>query len=265
MQDNPIEAELRVALERDEFRLHYQPKVDLGTGRVAGIEALIRWQHPERGMILPRQFIAAAESSGLIVLIGDWVLRTACAQNKAWQDQGLPRVRVAVNLSAVQLGRRDFARKVQKVLAETGLEPKYLELELTESVEIPDPAPATGIMSELSQIGVHIAIDNFGTGHSSLSYLRRFSADTFHIPRMFVHEITSNADSAAIVSATVAMAHSLGVKVLAKAVETEGQLASLRAHGCDMIQGYLFSKPLPPDELADLLRGGRSLPVAGLA
>ncbi len=257
-----VEAELGRALERDEFRLHYQPKVDLRTGQVIGVEALIRWQHPERGMILPRHFISVAEETGLIVPIGDWVLHTACAQNRAWQDQGLARRRVAVNVSAVQFGQQDLACKVQKVLADTGLEPKYLELELTESAMIPDAESAIGIMSEIHRIGVQLAVDNFGTGYSSLSYLKRLLIDTLHIPRSFVRGITSDADGGAIVRAIIGLARSLRIKVLAEGVETEEQLAFLRAHGCGMVQGYLFSKPLPPDELAVLLREGRSLPAA---
>jgi EAL domain-containing protein (putative c-di-GMP-specific phosphodiesterase class I) len=260
-----LEAELRRALERDEFRLHYQPKVDLRTGRVIGLEALIRWQHPELGMILPRRFISVAEETGLIVGIGQWVLRTACAQNKAWQDQGLARVPVAVNVSAVQLRQEDLASEVQKVLADTRLEPNYLVLELTDSVMIPDVQSVKDIVSEIHRIGVRITLDNFGTGYSSLSYLHRFPIDTLPVARSFVREITSDDNDAAIVRATVGLARSLGMKILTKGVETEEQLALLRAWGCDMMQGYLFSKPLPPDELAELLREGRSLPAAGTA
>ena len=260
-----LEAEPRLALEGYEFRLHYQPKVDLRTGKVIAVEALVRWQHPTLGTILPAMFIHAAEQSGAIVPIGEWVLRTACAQNKAWQDQGLPPVQVAVNVSAVQFNPEDnLARKIQQILVETGLDPKYLELELTESAVMPTADAAVDMMFELRKIGVFIAIDNFGTGHSTLSSLKHVPLDTLHIASSYVRDITSDDDDAHIVLSIITMAHSLGVRVLAKGVETEDQLALLRAYDCDMMQGYLFSQPLPPDELASLLGEGRSLPAAGL-
>jgi diguanylate cyclase (GGDEF)-like protein len=256
-----LESGLRRALERDEFHLHYQPLVDLRTGQVCGLEALIRWQRPEVGIVPPAQFISLLEETGLILPIGDWVLRTACAQNKAWQDQGLAPVRIAVNLSAHQFRQQDLASRVQKALAQGGLEPRYLELELTESMLMRNVETTIGIMFELRQIGVRIALDDFGTGYSSLSYLKRFPIDTLKIDRSFVNEITSDPDSAAIADAIIAMAHSLHLTALAEGVETEGQLAWLRARGCEQMQGYLFSKPLPAGELEQLLGNRTSLPT----
>jgi EAL domain-containing protein (putative c-di-GMP-specific phosphodiesterase class I) len=255
-----LEAKLRRGLERDEFRLHYQPLVDLRTGQVTGLEALIRWQEPELGMVSPIRFIPVAEDTGLILPIGEWVLRTACAQNKAWQGQGLAHVRVAVNLSAHQFRQKDLARQIQGILFASGLEPKYLEVELTESMLMQNVEQAIDTMLELRGLGVHISLDDFGTGYSSLSYLKRFPIDTVKVDKSFVREITVDADSAAIADAIIAMGHSLRLTVLAEGVETEEQLAFLRARGCDRMQGYLFSKPLPPDELTQLLRDGRSLP-----
>jgi EAL domain-containing protein (putative c-di-GMP-specific phosphodiesterase class I) len=255
----PLEADLRVALERDEFLLHYQPKIDLGTGPVIGIEALIRWQRPGLGLLPPAHFISAAEETGLIVPIGNWVLGKACAQNKAWQDDGLAPVRMAVNMSAIQFRDEGLATKIKKVLAETCLEPNYLELELTETALLPNIASVSRTISELRQIGVRTAIDNFGAGYSSLHYVRHIPADTLHLARMYIHEIAADAESAQFVSAVINIAHTLKLRFLAEGVETEEQLAQLRAHDCDLIQGNLFSKPLPADELAVLLREGRSL------
>ncbi len=259
-----LEGRLRRALERDEFRLHYQPLVDLRTGQVTGLEALIRWQEPELGMVSPVRFIRVAEETGLILPIGEWVLRTACAQNKAWQDQGLARVRVAVNLSAHQFHQKDLARQIKGVLSTTGLDPSYLEVELTESMLMQNVEEAISIMLELRAIGAHISLDDFGTGYSSLSYLKRFPIDTVKVDKSFVREITVDADSAAIADAIIAMGHSLRLTVLAEGVETEEQLAFLGARGCNRMQGYLFSKPLPPEELAKLLEEDRRLPPSWL-
>jgi predicted signal transduction protein with EAL and GGDEF domain len=259
-----LEAKLRRALERGEFGLHYQPLVDLRTGQVIGLEALIRWQEAELGMVSPVRFIPVAEETALILPIGEWVLRTACVQNKAWQDQGLRRVSVAVNLSAQQFRQKDLARQIQGILSTTGLESKYLEVELTESMLMQNVEQAIHIMSELREMGVHISLDDFGTGYSSLSYLKRFPIDTVKVDKSFVREITVDADSAAIADAIIAMGHSLRLTVLAEGVETEEQLVYLRARGCNRMQGYLFSKPLPPDELAQLLRDGRRLPEQDL-
>ncbi len=255
-----LETALRHAVSRDELRLHYQPLVDLASGRVTGLEALIRWQRSPTELVSPALFIPLAEETGLIHPISQWVLETACAQNKAWQDQGLPPVRVAVNLSAHQFRRGDLPQQIESVLAQTQLQAKYLEVELTESMLMQNVDASVGVMTRLRKLGVCISLDDFGTGYSSLSYLRRFPIDMLKIDQSFVREITSDPGSAAIAYAIIAMAHSLRLPVLAEGVETEGQLALLRAKGCDMMQGYLFSRPLPPDQLAELLREGRSLP-----
>ncbi len=256
-----LESALRRALERDEFRLHYQPQVDLRTGQVIGLEALIRWDRGELGMVPRARFIPIAEEMGLILPIGEWVLHTAARQNKAWQDEGLAPVRIAVNLSAQQFRQKDLPQRIQRILADTGLEPRYLEVELTESMLMQEVESAVEMMSELRRVGVQISLDDFGTGYSSLSYLRRFPIDALKIDKSFVREVTSDPDSAAIADAIIAMAHSLRLTVLAEGVETDGQLAFLRAHYCDHMQGFLFSKPVPTDELAQLLRERRSLPA----
>ena len=254
------EIQLRGALEHNELLLHYQPKVDLKTGKVTELEALIRWQHPERGTLLPVEFIPLAEETGLIVPIGDWVLQTACIQNKAWQDQGLPPVRVTVNLSPRHFEQEGFAHTIQTLLTKTGLGPKHLGLELTEIRMMYDVDLAIKTMSQLRAIGVRLALDNFGTGYSSLSYLKSFPIDMLQIDGSYVRDVDSNADSANCASAIIAVARTLGLQVTAERVETEGQLAFLRERRCDMMQGFLFSKPLPPTELGELLRQGRSLP-----
>ncbi|MEO8627968.1 MAG: EAL domain-containing protein, partial [Betaproteobacteria bacterium] len=259
-----LETALRHALTRDELRLHYQPLIDLESGRVTGLEALIRWQRSPAELVSPGLFIPLAEESGLIYPISQWVLETACAQNKAWQDEGLAPVRVAVNLSAHQFRQGDLARQIETVLTGTGLQAKYLEVELTESILMENIDAAIGIMTQLRERGVCISLDDFGTGYSSLSYLRRFPIDTLKIDQSFVRELTSDPGSAAIAYAIIAMAHSLRLPVLAEGVETAGQLALLRAKGCNMMQGYLFSKPLPPNELAQLLREGCCLPSSPL-
>jgi EAL domain-containing protein (putative c-di-GMP-specific phosphodiesterase class I)/CheY-like chemotaxis protein len=223
---------------------------------VTGLEALIRWESPELGMVSPLRFIHIAEETGLILPIGEWVLRTACVQNKLWQDQRLAQMHVAVNLSGHQFRQKDLATKIRKVLADTGLEPKWLELELTESTLMKNIEPAIQVLAELRRVWVQISIDDFGTGYSSLSYLKRFPIDTLKIDQSFVREIASEPDSAAIAEAIIAMGHSLRMTVLAEGVETEAQLAMLCMRGCDRMQGYLFSKPLPADELTRLLQKG---------
>jgi EAL domain-containing protein (putative c-di-GMP-specific phosphodiesterase class I) len=249
-----FESELRFALERQEFVLHYQPQVDLHTGEVVGSEALIRWRHPTRGMVPPGDFIGLAEDTGLIVPIGEWVLRTACLQNKAWQQAGLGPLRVAVNLSARQLAQRDLVQVVDRVLAETGLEAKYLEIELTESLVMADVDHAVEVLRALKALGVKISIDDFGTGHSSLSYVKRFPVDVLKIDRSFVNEITANPDDAPIAQLVIWLAHSLGMQVIAEGVEDEVQLSFLRQHGCDQMQGFLFSAPVTAQAFENLLR-----------
>jgi diguanylate cyclase (GGDEF)-like protein/PAS domain S-box-containing protein len=248
-----IESGLRNALERNEFVLHYQPQVDLKSGRIVGMEALIRWQHPELGMVAPGRFVGVAEDTGLIVPIGAWVMRTACAQNKAWQDAGLGRLRVAVNLSARQFGAADLLPGIEAALHDTGLEPSCLELELTESLFMGDITPAVELLHRMKALGVNLSIDDFGTGYSSFSYLSRFPIDVLKIDRSFVADITHDANDAAIVDSIIALAHNLRLSVIAEGVETAEQLDYLRLQGCDEMQGYYFSRPLPADEFARLL------------
>ncbi|SFB88068.1 bifunctional diguanylate cyclase/phosphodiesterase [Massilia yuzhufengensis] len=255
-----IESALRNALERNEFVLHYQPQVDLKTGQIVGMEALIRWQHPELGMVPPVRFIGIAEETGLIVQIGAWVMRTACAQNKAWQDAGLGKLRVAVNLSARQFGAPDLIAGLESVLADTMLDPDCLEIELTESLFMNDITPAVDLLHRMKSLGVNLSIDDFGTGYSSLSYLSRFPIDVLKIDRSFVADITVDANDAAIVTSIIALAHNLKLAVIAEGVETLEQLDYLRSHGCDEMQGYFFSKALPAAEFEQLLVQGRALP-----
>ena len=249
-----MESDLRRALEREEFLLHYQPKVDLGTGAISGTEALLRWRHPLRGLVPPAEFIPLAEETGLIVPIGQWVLQTACAQNKVWQGEGLPHLRVAVNLSALQFSQESLPQDVARVLASTGLDAASLELEITESMVMRDAAQAVKLLDELKRMGVHLSIDDFGTGYSSLSYLKRFPIDSVKIDRSFVRDLPADADDAAITQAIIAMAHSLRLKVVAEGVETEPQEQLLRKQGCDEMQGYYYCKPLPGEALADRLQ-----------
>ena len=250
-----LESDLRHALERNEFLLHYQPKVDIASNRIVGMEALVRWQQPGKALIAPAQFIPLAEETGLIVPIGQWVLKTACLQNKAWQDQGLPRLRVAVNLSARQFAHESLLEDVARVLAETGLDPAWLEFEITESMVMRDPEHAVTLLHGLKALGIHLSIDDFGTGYSSLSYLKRFPLDSVKIDRSFIQDIPGDSDDAAITQAIIAMAHSLRLGVIAEGVETREQLDFLRANGCDEMQGYHFSRPLPEDEFLRLLLG----------
>jgi diguanylate cyclase (GGDEF)-like protein/PAS domain S-box-containing protein len=249
-----IEGGLRSALERNEFVLHYQPQVELQSGRIVGMEALIRWRHPELGMVPPSRFVGVAEDTGLIVPIGAWVMRTACAQNKAWQDAGLGRLRVAVNLSARQFGAADLLPGIEAALRDTGLAPDCLELELTESLFMGDIAPAVELLHRMKALGVNLSIDDFGTGYSSFSYLSRFPIDVLKIDRSFVADITHDANDAAIVDSIIALAHNLRLSVIAEGVETAEQLAYLREQGCDEMQGYYFSRPLPAAEFEQLLR-----------
>lgn len=256
-----IESDLRNALEREEFALHYQPQVDLSTGRVIGMETLIRWRHPVLGMIPPVRFIGMAEELGLIVPIGAWVLRTACRQSIAWQHAGFGAVRVAVNLSARQFYQQDLVASIHSILDETGLEPRLLELELTESMMMTDVENAVAILRKLKTLGVQLSIDDFGTGYSSLAYLKRFPIDLLKIDQSFVRDIAVDPDDAAIVLSTISLAHSLRLKVIAEGVESEAQLAFLQRNGCDYMQGYYFSHPLPPEECDQLLRHGKSMPL----
>ena len=261
VQRHSIESGLRSALERQEFLLHYQPKITLETGAISGVEALIRWQHPNLKLILPEQFICIAEDCGLIVPIGVWVLRAACQQAQSWQDAGLPPVPVAVNISAVQFRHKEFLESVATILKDTGLAPRYLELELTESVLMHDAESTASVLKALKAMGVRLAIDDFGTGYSSLSYLKSFPIDTLKIDQSFMRDIrhaSSDSDDAAIVAAVVGMGKSLHQRVIAEGVETREQLAFLQAQGCGEGQGFYFSRPLTAEELVPLLQTGLS-------
>ena len=257
-----METHLRRALENGELAVHYQPQVDLATGRVNGMEALLRWRNPELGMVSPAAFIPLAEETGLIVPIFEWVLETACTQNRAWQDAGLPALTVAVNLSPFQFRDRNLCAAIDRIVRKTGLPPGCLELEIIESMIMQDVESAIVIMKELKRFGVKLAMDDFGTGYSSLSYLKRFPFDKLKIDISFVREITTDPDSAAIARSIIAMGHNLNLRVIAEGVETAGQLAYLRSHGCDEMQGFLFSRALPATEFEELLRQDRRLETA---
>ena len=263
-----LEHRLRLALENKELYLMYQPQMDIGTGRIAGLEALLRWQHPELGLVPPDKFIRIAESSGLIMPIGEWVLRTACSQNRKWHDEGLPAVPVAVNVSAIQFRQEGFCNLIRRVLQETGLACQYLELELTESLLLSNADVTFSVLQELKAMDLKLVIDDFGTGYSSFSYLKRFPVSKLKIDRSFVRDVAVNPDDAAITIAIVSMAKSLNLKVIAEGVENEAQMSFLRAHHCDEIQGHYFSEPLSTDEVGDKLRGtvgqGRERSTSGV-
>ncbi len=251
--------DLRHALQRDQFDLHYQPVVDLRSGRVVGAELLLRWNHPERGFVAPDEFIGLAEDGGLIETIGEWVLRRACRQNRIWRDQGFDSLRIAVNVSSRQLQRGRLIPAVFSALSESGLTPSSLGIEITESAFLDDLAHTTETLRKLNTMGIAISVDDFGTGYSSLGYLRRLPLSTLKIDRSFVADVTTSSDAAAIADTIIAMAHRLNLNVVAEGVEEEAQLRFLRERGCEMMQGYYFSKPLPADEFTALLRAGRQL------
>jgi diguanylate cyclase (GGDEF)-like protein len=253
------EASLRLALERREFVLYYQPKINLHSGTIVGVEALIRWQHPERGLLSPAQFVPIAEDCGLILPIGRWVLREACLQARAWRQAGLPSITVAVNTSALEFRAKDFLENIRTTLEDTHLEPRYLELELTESALMRDAESTDSVLHAIADLGVKLAIDDFGTGYSSLSYLRQFPIDTLKIDQSFVNRMTSNPDDAAIVNAVISMGKSLKQRVIAEGVETPEQYALLLAQQCDEAQGYYFGRPVVAKALASLLQTGISL------
>ena len=251
-----LEADLRCALGRNEFVLHYQPKLNLKTGMITGVEALIRWLHPQRGLVYPGQFVPVAEECGLIRSIGQWVLLEACKQARAWIDEGLGVVPVSVNVSATEFGAKDFLSGVRAVLIATGVEPENLELELTESVLMHDAEAAVVTLVKLKAMGVQVAIDDFGTGYSSFSYLRRFQSDALKLDHSFVQEIAADPRDAAIVSAMINLGRSLEQRIVAEGVETSAQLEFLQRHGCGEGQGYYFSRPVVADRLADLFNVG---------
>jgi len=252
-----LAGKLRHAIDRGEMVLHYQPQVSLVSGEIVGLEALVRWNRPGIGLVPPGIFIPVAEGTGLITLIGKWVLGEAVAQIVAWHGAGVPPMKVAVNLSANHFHDEHLPDFVAALLQEQGVAPHLLELELTESAMMRDVVQVRGIVDRLKGIGVHISLDDFGTGHSSLAYLSRFPIDLLKIDRIFVSDVTSNPVNASIVAATIAMAHKLGKNVIAEGVETEAQMSFLRRHDCDQMQGFLFSRPCPPDEIAAMLRQRR--------
>ncbi len=259
-----LENKLRWAIERGEFRVYYQPQVSIGTGRVTGMEALVRWQHPEMGLVPPVEFIPLAEDTGLISPIGEWVLRTACAQARAWQDDGFDQLRVGVNLSPRQFQQPDLVPMVERLLKETGLDAASLELEVTESSVMKNAESSIRTLGELKAMGIKIAVDDFGSGYSSLSYLKSLPIDVLKIDQSFVRDMTSDPKDAAIVMAIIQLAHSLQLEVKAEGVETEEQLRFLSLLRCDAMQGYLFCKPLPVDAFEQLLLEGRGLGPAKL-
>jgi diguanylate cyclase len=249
-----LESELRQALALKQFELHYQPKVDAATGSVSSAEALIRWHHPERGLMMPDDFIWLAEECGLIGAIGEWVVREACQQCKAWQREGLPVMRVAVNVAASQFQHGSLLEVIRRALSDADLEPRYLELELTESAVMTNPEDSVSTLEHLSRMGVLVSVDDFGTGYSSMSYLRRFPIDKLKIDRGFIRDLITRPDDASIVRAIISLAHSLRLKVVAEGVETPEQLSFLRSLGCDQYQGHHFSPPLPARAFGDLIR-----------
>ena len=252
-----LESDLRRALERGEFSLHYQPKVEISSGLITGVEALLRWKHPLRGLVPPLDFIPLAEETGLIVPIGEWVLATACARIKTCQGRGLPKLSVAVNLSARQFADTMLLAKLTRIIHASGLDPSLLELEITESVVMSNAEGAVSVLEKLKSIGVQIAIDDFGTGYSSLAYLKRFPIDILKVDRSFIRDIPADSGDMKITRAIIAMAHSLRLKVVAEGVETAAQLQFLRSQCCDAVQGYFLYRPLRDDELADALKGNR--------
>src|ERR1700722_4456885 len=256
LERQSVEENLCFALDRDELVMHYQPKINLKTGEITGVEALIRWQHPERGLIGPLQFISVAEDCGLMLPIGNWVLRESCRQAKAWQDAGLQPIEMAVNVSSVEFRNEDFLEGVRVILEETGLNPHYLGLELTESVLMQHAEFTVPVLKKLKAMGVRLAIDDFGTGYSSLSYLRQFPIDTLKVDQSFVNGINADTDDATIINAVINMGSNLNHRVIAEGVETVEQVAFLQAHGCDEGQGYYFSRPVPASQFAKLLEAG---------
>ena len=247
-----LESNLRRAIQNGEFLLHYQPRVSVDSLAITGVEALVRWQHPQLGLVSPSEFIPLAEDTGLIVPIGEWVLREACLQGRRWQEQGFAPIQIAVNISARQFHDRELAQTVIRIVEETGLSPKFLELELTESSIMQSSEFAASMLNRLKSMGINISIDDFGTGFSSLASLKRLPIDALKIDQSFVREATSDPDDAALVMAIITLAHNLRLKVIAEGVETEGQLKFLQLLRCDEIQGYFFSKPLPADTLVSL-------------
>jgi diguanylate cyclase (GGDEF)-like protein len=254
-----MEAALRRAIDHKEFLLHYQPKVNLQSRLICGFEALLRWQHPDKGLVLPGEFVSVLEDTGLIVTVGEWVLREVCEQIQAWQRAGLAVTPVTVNVSARQFQQKDFESIVRRILREAGLDPSLVQLELTESLLMSDPEGAARTLRGLKDSGVKISVDDFGTGYSSLAYLKRFPIDALKIDHSFIRDITTDPEDAMITLAIIGLAHNLKLKVIAEGVETQEQLELLAANGCDEIQGYYFSVPTTAEECAKMMRDKRSL------
>jgi EAL domain-containing protein (putative c-di-GMP-specific phosphodiesterase class I) len=249
-----LESDLRRALPMKQFEVHYQPKMDVATGRMNSVEALLRWRHPTRGLVGPMDFIPLAEEIGLMISIGEWVLREACRQARQWQLDGQPYLRVAVNVSPIHFQQLKFLDVVRLALADHDLEPRFLEIELTESTVMDHAENSVHILEELSRMGVIVSIDDFGTGYSSMSYLRRFPVDKLKIDRSFINDLTTNPDAASIVKAIISLAHSLRLKVVAEGVETVEQLQELRELGCDQFQGFYRSAAVLPSEIEKFVR-----------
>jgi EAL domain-containing protein (putative c-di-GMP-specific phosphodiesterase class I) len=253
----------RAVTEQNQFVLHYQPKISVADGRIVGVEALVRWMSPDHGLVPPVVFIPLAEETGLIGAIGEWVFATACEQAAAWARKGMPPLRVAVNLSARQLYSPGFLDTVRRILVESGVQAGAMEMEITESVMMQDVEQVAAVLGELQTLGVHVAVDDFGTGYSSLAYLKRLPLDSLKVDRSFIRDVPGDADDESITRAVVALAHSLRLKVVAEGVETEAQLTFLRELGCDEIQGFLFSRPVPAAEFEELVRRDQRLPAGG--
>jgi polar amino acid transport system substrate-binding protein len=252
-----MENNLRHAIDRNEFDLHYQPMVDTKTGKICSVEALLRWNHPKNGMIPPSRFIPVAEETGLILPIGTWVLKTACKQNKIWQDNGYEPLRVSVNLSLKQFNQSDFLDTVQNILEETKLDPKYLELEVTESIAANDLDSIINSLNSLREMGIKISLDDFGTGFSSLNYLRLLPIDMLKIDKSFINDIGKSGSHETITKSVINIAHAMNASVVAEGVETKEQLEFLQSYNCDFIQGFLFSRPLPEKDVAFMIKAGK--------
>lgn len=260
-----LESSLRYAIERNQLELYYQPKINGKTNQIIGAEALLRWNHPELGILSPNKFIPLAESTGFINEIGKWVKHAACIQNKAWQEAKLPMIPISINLSATRFLERDFIKNIVKTLKETNLDAQYLEIEITETSLLEDEEVVFSLLDELRNLGIKIALDDFGTGYSSLSYLNRFKGkiDTLKIDRSFIKDLSRSheEDSNFIVNMIIQLSHQLKMSVVAEGVETNEQLAVLQKYNCNTIQGYLFSKPVPADEFAKLLKKNKLAPI----
>jgi EAL domain-containing protein (putative c-di-GMP-specific phosphodiesterase class I) len=259
-----LENSLRRALERREFLVYYQPKANLETGEITGFEALLRWQRPDHGLVSPEEFVPLLEETGMIVPVGEWIVGAACAQLKAWEAAGCRALPIAINLSARQFTAKDLGVTAKRILEEHGVDPRLIEMEITESSLMVNTAEAVQTLEYLNALGVRLTIDDFGTGYSSLSYLKRFPLDALKIDRSFIRDITSDIDDATITRAVISMAHNLGLKVVAEGVETEAQLGFLAANGCDEMQGFYFSQPLPAAECTRLLREEWRLDLSAL-